>query len=300
MRVVMFVLVMLFYGCVSIPISYPKWVTTIKPDTIRYYYATAEGYTQKEAIENALDAIASKISVTINSSYQSSLVVINDKYTKTIQNTILANVKNIEFVDYKILKSQKIGDKYFVLISVDRIKNAQAIIDKIKLHIHNYQLALQKKNFKIYLRILKQLKTDLAQCFIAKSLYNSADVNLTIAKLMDLQSQIHTFLNSLSFTIKSPYPQLNSIIKEVLTKQGFNISNHGNTIITLQARIKKYKLIDYYIYQEDIDIKMYYKHKLISLDTLSVAGKSVINYQQAKENMLINFRDKFYDIITKN
>ena len=68
-------LIFIFTGCSQVAIKtndvvkYPSWYNTIQKDTNKFYFSSNEGDTKKEAISKALNDIASKISISVSSTY---------------------------------------------------------------------------------------------------------------------------------------------------------------------------------------------------------------------------------------
>ena len=89
-----FIASVVFSGCLGGSkqpvVKYPTWYTKLHQDSKIILYATAEAYSEKEAVTLALNSIASKISVSVESSYTSTTNSSRNSYSKNTQQ----NIKN--------------------------------------------------------------------------------------------------------------------------------------------------------------------------------------------------------------
>lgn len=93
-------------------------------DTARYYFAVGEGSSIESAKNRALSEIASRISVTISSSMESDELYTRKDEEEHIQEQlktkVQAQAKTIEFTHASVEKSERAGDRWNVLVKVDR------------------------------------------------------------------------------------------------------------------------------------------------------------------------------------
>ena len=288
-------LILIFIGCSTKP---PKWFFNTQSDTNTILFATASGKTKEDAINNALNLAASKISIKINSIFTS-----NKGYYKSnnkintysnVSNQITAQIKNFEFHSYKIIKIAK-KDKFYVLIAIDRVKNADFLYQK---SFYNYLKLKQYLNIKDKLEILKshptvikQIDNNLSTLYIAKSLYNFEKIDVLIQKYIKLKNQLTDKLNNITFKIKNDYQ---NIIKNSLSELNFNISNKG-IIILSSYTTKKYKINGYKIFLIKMHITMQDRNKIDF--TISCAGNSINNYNIAKNFALMECKRKLKEKI---
>lgn len=99
----------------------PSWYTEEQKDTASAFYGVGEGETSEEATKAALNDIASKIAVTVQSKYKSEQKLNNAEYSNIAENTIVANVKKMKFNNYQVAKKTSSGDTYYALVKVDRM-----------------------------------------------------------------------------------------------------------------------------------------------------------------------------------
>ena len=287
------------------PLVYPKWYNMVKQDTTIFYYGTGEGRTKKDAVTNALNEVASKISVSIQSSFSSITTVDRggDKanYIKHITNNVQNKVKKIEFSSYKVLNFKMLTpSKYVALVSVNRLENAQMMLDKIDTDIEKYNQILNSKRLNIATRLKEYMKISdtidkelLPNCFIVKSLNDSGDTDGSINKLLNIKVKIDNFKNSLAFNIVgnniSGYKE---IISEMLTQKRLTVSSRADIYIKLNIKEQNINSLGYYIKKSKVIISIVSNNKIVATKVIVAGGKSLASYTQAKEFALNNFKAK--------
>ena len=291
MKNIFLLMLVFFIGCTTKP---PKWYLTPYNDTQTTIYASASGKTKIDAINNALSLAASKISVTINSIFQST-----KEYYKTnnslktysnVSQIITSTIKNFEFNNYKILKIEK-KDKFYVLISVDRIKNSNYLYQKA---LNNYQKLKENlklddklKILKTYPKIIKQIDKNISNLYIAKSLYNNPNIDNLIKKFINLKNKLVQRLQNTAFKIKN---DKFNIIKDTLSTLNLNLANNGNIEISSNSIINKYEINNYKIFTLILNIKI--KNKTQINFSINCAGKSIGSYNVAKSFAIKDCKEK--------
>ncbi len=111
------------------------WVNSIPADNSSYYYAVAEGKTLTDAKNNALADISSRISISVNATFSSSVsasrIGDDEEVASKVKQEVLTKAKEIEYSNVEIQESANDGDKWQVLIQVDRNLLAQTYSDKL-------------------------------------------------------------------------------------------------------------------------------------------------------------------------
>lgn len=110
-----------FFGQVASFAAAPEWYTQAESDTAGAFYGVGEGESLEDATKAALNDIASKIAVTVQSKYKSEQKLNNSEYSNVAENTIVANVKKMKFNNYQIVKKASSSDTYYALVKVDRM-----------------------------------------------------------------------------------------------------------------------------------------------------------------------------------
>jgi hypothetical protein len=110
----------------------PKWYGAIVNENKSIYIGYGEGKSEKEAKQNALDDIASQISVNINYSFKKEVNLSSKKYQKNIsQKSIQKARANLN--DWELLRLEKEKDKFYVAIKYENIPSLDKFAKKTKL-----------------------------------------------------------------------------------------------------------------------------------------------------------------------
>jgi hypothetical protein len=290
------------------PIQYPKWYNNTIQDTATTYYGTAEGSSKKEAITNALNEIASKVSISIESTFQSNTISSNTQYQKIISKNVKNEVKKIEFTQYNIVKFKKISNnKFIVRVSIDKEANAKITQKRIETKLKEYKQLLAQKNnlatkLKQYNKILKEIINNLIpKCFIVKTLYNTQTIDMKLDELLSLQEAIQKFIANISFKIDSNKSGYDKVIAQILSEKNYTVvTTNPNIYIKIDAKEQKISAVGYKILKTKITITIYENKKIIGTKVLTVGAKSLTNYNQAKEFALKDFKNKLKSNNTLN
>ena len=132
MKILLAFFILLFVsGCgsdkklqVAAPKPLPSWYTNPPISDNQYLYEIAEGVDKKEAIANALDAMAATLSVEIASEYKSQTTIKDgavSSYQHDVDNTVQTKVNVIRISNYKVMESKEQGfRRHLVLIQSDK------------------------------------------------------------------------------------------------------------------------------------------------------------------------------------
>ncbi|MDF1876440.1 LPP20 family lipoprotein [Sulfurimonas sp. SAG-AH-194-L11] len=134
-------LLIFLHGCGASPAPVPKktpppaWVYSVLPnDTATSMYGLAIAKTREAAIKAALNDMISRLSVKIESTFQSKQKVINNYYSNTItQSDIKAKVEKVKINNYKVIKSYRISYREFaVMIVTDKQKFIKGLKEELE------------------------------------------------------------------------------------------------------------------------------------------------------------------------
>ena len=176
--------------------SYPAWFENRTKDSLTYYYASAEAINKNEAVANALNTIASKISISISSTYKSNTTASTNYYKKEIENNIKNTIKKIDFNNYAIVNEKKFNKSYLVLVKVNRVELAKELESKIenslavvsqKLHIKYKNSVLKLREYNTTSKTLEALRTDI---YTLGSIYKNKNIQKYLTKINSIQKKI--------------------------------------------------------------------------------------------------------------
>jgi len=300
----LFTAIILIIGCVEEP-SYPEWFTQIHNDTEQYAYGIKEGSTKEEAIKNALNEIASKIHVSIESTSTTTtnLKIDNGKenYIKDLSQTVTNRVQKIEFSNYKVKKIKKLSDnKFIVWVEVDKPLNAKLLLSRIDTDIQKYYQLFNSEH-KNPISTIKQYQTainkirdrTLIDCYIVKDFSPSSEIDNRVAKLLEVQKKMSEYQSNIIFSVKGNNKEYQDVLIKQIVSKGFRTTN-GNSNITISISVKerKLKILGYKILKSKIQLIVKSNGTVIGQSRISVGAKSRTGYKQAREFTLRNFEKR--------
>ena len=234
-------LIIFFIACSSSP-KPPQWYNKIYNDNNNFIYATGVGNSKKEAIANALANASAKISVIVKSNFKSLKYQYQGNDASTYSNNSLLNIETktnpITFSEYKILKLKQ-KDKYYVLIKIDRIKNAKNMCNNINIQ------PIDKSNLNIFLnykKIINLLNKKIQKLQNINALYPICKNRLK--KIKNLKENIIKKHNNLNISVYSNNQFLKNIIENILNIKSSSI---GNIKVYIKEQTKYKKIGEYKI-----------------------------------------------------
>ncbi|WP_345993040.1 LPP20 family lipoprotein [Sulfurimonas sp. HSL-1716] len=140
--IALFLGLLIFASCNGASESLPQntaaaaWINSPPGDTPAYYYGVGEGKTQTDAKNNALADISSRISVSVDSTFTSSLSASrlgdNEDVLSKVKQDVVTKAKEIEYSNVGIEESYDDGKRWHVLVKVNREDLARTYITKLK------------------------------------------------------------------------------------------------------------------------------------------------------------------------
>ncbi|MBN2782980.1 MAG: LPP20 family lipoprotein [Campylobacterales bacterium] len=299
----------LFSGCVGGKkevevLTYPKFYTTIPQDSRSYYYGLGEGSSKEDAIAIALNDIASKLSITVESkrTIQTNISTHNERenYTQISNNEIKNEVGKVEFSSYEVKRYEQMPEnRHFVLVAIDRVKNANMASQKIASKIDSYkkELSMDSSNIVSKLKALNKISGEintqtLRECDVLKALSYSDEVDGYIKTLKTIDTKIAEYKNKITFFISADDAYKN-VLMEKLSSKGYSVVDDGAKVnLHLYVLETQLYVMGNHIYKANIEITATADNKVVGKKTLTVGAKSRSNYEMARDFGVVEFRDK--------
>ncbi|MEA2092015.1 MAG: LPP20 family lipoprotein [Campylobacterota bacterium] len=234
-----------------------SWLDNPPSDTSKYFYAVGYGETQKDAKSDALATISAKISVNVASNFSNSVTANrqsgDEEILSTTKNEVVSQSKNIEYSDVKVKESLNDGNKWTLLVEVDRAiltatyeRKLDKVDSKIKAEWEIYQDAGYFEKLKLSSVINNYLKQTDTFFPLLYALNQNYDDSKYSSRYMNYTKEMRKAQNELVFKIKSDENSepLASLIRSELSAQNatFNDRNYNVLIsITTKAKKRKYK-----------------------------------------------------------
>jgi hypothetical protein len=286
----------------------PTWYDNPPRSTSETLYEVGQGYTKKEAIDNALSLMLSTLSVSIESKYNSKSVENQgsiENYQKTVSNEISSEVKKIRISNYEVVKSEEFGFKDFrVLVKSDKKKIFESLkqeldqkfntIQKRAKSVEN-QNAIKQINF--YKDAKKQLENVPNTLIVMHSLRNGFESKSYLERLAEIDSKYEYLLDNISFSIKTDAQakNLKDPIRNGLSEKKLKIKDErgkNHFVITITSKIQQAKAYGFDLARSAIAITVKdYKGAIIGSNKLNIIGQSTQGYAIAKENVAIKLQN---------
>lgn len=307
--VILSTILLLFSGCgtqkrvvVAKPKELPSWYKTPMHSSSSTLYGVGEGESRDEAIANALNAMASTLSVSISSEFKTKSVVKegeDESYRSTSINEVKSSVKKIRISSYEVVESEQLGfKKYIALVKSDKRKLFESlreelnqkfkIIDDKRAEIQNYNAIKQ-------LSIYKEAKNSVVDVpntlIVMNVLQKDFDDSVYLRKLKEVDKRYEQLLSSITFSVQSNSQAENLIAairkglsaKKLILKKGSG-KMHFNIYISSTAQ--NASSYGFSLVRSAIAITVKDSTgAVIGSNKLNITGQSTQGYAIAKENV---------------
>lgn len=215
----------------------PQWYTNPPQSNSSTLYALGEGKDKQEAIANALNYMASTLSVSIESTYnaktrvrEGSVASSSDaQYTSDITST----VQKIRISNYRVIQQEKLGFKrYAVLVQSDKSQMFTSLKQELDQQIELYRA--QENNlkssepirlYKLYKDANAKLKSLPSTLVVMKELNSRFDTQRYLKTINYVQKQYNYYKSHINFLVRSNVNGLATPVSKALSAQGFKIKN---------------------------------------------------------------------------
>jgi len=282
----------------------PSWYVNPPQTTTSTLYALGEGENRDEAVKNALNMMASTLSVSISSQYDSKKVV-QDGLINTDQSTVISttqsDVRKIRISSYELMESHSLGfRKHVVLIR----SNKQKLFDSLKgeleqrfalvesqlasLSLH-HSLA-QLKGYKKAKEEIGDVPNTLVVMNVLDSSYKGEEY---IQKIDKINLSYEELLSKITLEINcdSNSKNLEAPIRDGFGSKGVLIqagSGSSHFRVNVRSSIQKASSYGFTIARFAIDISVKdSKDSIVASNKLNIAGQSTQGYEVAKESAAI-------------
>lgn len=304
MKIISYLLIsLLLIGCGGSkqpePLSYPSWYLNPPQNDGSFLYGIGEGHDINSAKSSALNAIAGSLSITVSSEFKksessSSFNGSENAYHSAL-NTLKAEVKEIEFSDYRIVQNQLISDKAIVLVEVSRVKlfNDQ----KAKLDRFSKELQAEQKNIErlsalqqayLYEQSISKAQKLVSLALLSKSINSGFDTSAYMEQAAQIkQSKTDALGNAkVSIIAEQDARVFVDALKEGLNEAGIKtVSSNANTYIHLKNRFQTDEIYGFNIAKATLSLSTKdANQKNIATKTLNISGKSRYDHEKAKLN----------------
>jgi len=280
------------------PIDYPSWYLNPPQNNGSFLYGVGEGSDINSAKASALSAVSASLSITVSSelkkSESSSSFNGNENTYKSVVNNVKAQVKEMEFSEYKVIKNQVLGNQFLVLVEVSRHRLFSE--QKTKLDTFSNELKEEQKNIAkqdpieqalLFSKSLQKTAKLKSLALLSKSIDTNFNTSVYTKQANAIEASKLDALNKLKVSISASNEAkvFTDALKEGLNKAGIKVVNSGaNTKIKLKNSFQTDEIYGYKIAKANFSIATQSSGKTIATNNLSLSGKSRYDYKKAKLN----------------
>lgn len=236
----------------------PSWYLNTPPSNNNFYHGVGSGATKEEAKINALNNIASVISVSISSNMEISKKTTTSSYEKEVESNTKASVDKIKFTGVSIIENAQQDGKIYTYLKVNRA----VLFDAQKTKVDNdYNKLLgtwkniQKEGVFSLIQNSDQLNKDIVEVSanlpILKAINNSFDNTKYDNTLLDIKNKATDLKsNALVYVnFKNDVKPYAEIVKQYISSidlnivETANVKNRNNLLIIDVSMVSKSKKV---------------------------------------------------------
>lgn len=287
--------VLFLASCASQIDGTPNWYISSKQNDAQNLYGTGQGFTLEEATKYALADLAARLMVSISSE---SNLIREENQTSTneeMRQQVRQNVEKLSFSNFRVIKSEKLGQNFFVEVQVDKPsfldeqKERVSFLEKKVADLDNDSLKknpIQRRNSLIKILDLSK-ELELKSRILAGA---GEDVKLStkLARLAKFQNELDKTSDKIEFyfDINSP-KEIAQIIRSSLNKEKIKISpnrsaaNPNQIVIKIKSNSRSNKIYEAFMTKLQIDFENLAEGIIISSNRIEITGSSSISENES-------------------
>lgn len=284
----------------------PSWYISPKQNDFENLYGAGEGHSLEEATKYALADAASRLIVNISSTSSLLREENQNSVNEEMRIKVKQSVENISFSDFRVTKSNKIAQTFFVEIQIERtpfIKSQKERIAFLKKKISDLNLdslnknQLQRRNALIKILDLSK-ELELSSRIIAGSGEN-INLNETLAEIAKFQNQFDRTSDKIEFYFaNNSAPQITQIIKKTLNREKIKVtpihnpSSLSEITLRINSSSRSNKIYEAFITKIEINFENFSEGKLLASNIIEISGSSTISEAESYSAALKSLEEK--------
>ncbi|MBU6140364.1 MAG: LPP20 family lipoprotein [Proteobacteria bacterium] len=292
-----FILATIFFvaSCASSPhkSSEPSWYLSPKQNNSENLYGISVGANLEEATKSALVDAAARLMVSISSESTSTIEEDSRGTNEEMRQQVRQNIEKIDFTNFRISRSEKVGPELFVEIE---IKRDPFIRDqKEKTEFSEKQVSDLEKNLSAsnpvqkrasLLKILDLEKQIELSSRILVGLGENIDLKEKLSRIAFFKNQLNQLSDKIEFYFEiNSSKEIAQTIRTALNKEKIKVSNsRGGTnqiTISIKSSSRSSEIYGAHITKLQIDFANISAGKTVASNTLEVTGSSTISEKES-------------------
>lgn len=283
----------------------PSWYISPKQNNAENLYGVAQAFDLEEATKAALADGAARLSVSISATSTSLSEESKFDINEETRRQIKQNIEKIDFANFQVSRSNKIGPNYFVEVEIPRspfVRGQKERIIFLEKKVDDLEKSLGSANpIQKRLSLLKIIDFT-KQAELSGRILNGAGENIDLREKLSRLAKFENQLNNINDKIEF-YFEINSekeisqIIKNALNKEHIAISQSRNSssnqvIIEIKSSSRSNKIYGAYITKLHIDFGNITNGQTVASNSVEVTGSSTISEKESYLSAVKSLEDK--------
>ncbi len=301
-------ILLLLSGCsekkrvVAAPKTLPEWYANPPANTMQTLYAIGEGSDRTEAIANALSNMASTLSVSIASQYESVTTerqgTVNN-YDKSVTSAVQSEVAKIRISNYDVLQAEEYGFREFlVLVSSNRSVLFEGIRNDLDQQLAQFRLSEKNlknsnalKRLKFYLHVNEELSRLPDTLGVLKVLQKSFDGTPYLNEQARLDAARIALHRSISFEVRASKEDsgLVTSVEAGLSKATYALAKSGGNshfVVDVTTSVERAEAQGFTLARTAIALQVRdARGAVVGSNKLNIIGQSTQGYAIARQNV---------------
>ncbi len=280
----------------------PLWYTSLAPTNATEIYAVGEGRDREEAVAQALNAMASTLSVSVSSDFRAKTVVkegAKSSVDATYESDLKSRVKELRISNYEIVNAESLGFKrYAVLIRSNKEKLFKSMLEETKqeftlLQKREKNLAPTNtiKKIAFYQEAQKSLVNLPNRLLVMSVLKGDFDGSGYLKEMQEYELKLQRALESVNFVVNSSQNAINlkPVIEKGLSKKRLTVAKRAgaDTLrVSINAAIEKADAYGFTLARSEIEfVTKDSRGNVVATNRINLTGQSSQGYEVAKQNL---------------
>lgn len=273
----------------------PSWYIKPKQNNSENLYGVADGASLEEATRFALADAAARLMVSISSESNLTREENRNDVNEEMRQKVRQNIEKINFSNFKVTKSDKLGERFFVETEIERsqflneqrerlgfIEKQIADLDKNSLN----KSPIQRRYALI--KILDLEKEVELKAQILAGAGQNINLKEKLAKIAEFKNQLNLSSDKIEFYFDENSPkEITKIIRNSLNKekikisQNRNISNPNQIILRIKTDSRNNKIYEAFMTKLEIDFENLLGSNIVASNSIEVSGSSTLGEKEA-------------------
>lgn len=306
-----FLTALFFLGCmgsksVEVPKkeALPQWYTTPPSSDATTLYALGEGKDKQEAIANALNYMASTLSVSISSSYRAQTKVKEGSVNSSegeYNSDISSDVQKIRISNYTLQQEKSLGFKrYAVLIRSDKQQIFNSLKQELEQNITLFESKeknLDKQNslesYIFYKTMKKEFANTKNTLVIMGVLNGGFDQTRYLKTIGHIDERFAYYRSEISFSVNSNIKGLSEPVAKALSEKEYRISKKRSAYtIVIKAQVTKANAYGFTLARAQLQLTTKDpKGSVVGSNMIQLTGQSSQGYEVALQDLARQLND---------